>query len=316
MSPPKWTAEHGNLLKSLRQNAGLDIATLARKHIVSTTQVGQLENGGDTAFYNPDIKFATGKKLLHALGHKLPEVVLTTATANANANATATVLEPAAPQIETASATKPVPAPKPLVAPYATRSSWRLTPQNFAWPLLFLLIALGLLGLYVDKEPQMNVPDIKAPELKAPEPVQAPLQPQIETALPEQTPAGTPTSSPTTSPATSSAPPTVEPKQAKASAAQCNWQASALEVQPDAPRKPAEYVHLVAQQDVKVCIKDAEQRVATLEMQAGDARSIYGPAPFKVYSTKLSGMHIYFQGQAIKLPSEDIQLVQLTAAAR
>jgi len=298
MSPTQWTAEHGNLLKSLRQNAGLDIATLARKHIVSTTQVRQLESGGDTAFYNPDIKFATGKKLLHALGHKLPEVALTTEA----------VMEQPALQIETAPApaTKPAAKPQPLVSPYSARSPWRLNPQNFAWPLLLLLIALGLLGLYIDKAPEIN-----APEQVQVQPQPQP-QPQIESAAPGQSPA-TP---PATPPTTSSAPPTVEPAQAKAPAGQCNWQASAVEVQPSSPRKPAEYVHLVAQQDVKVCIKDAEQRVATLELQAGDARSIYGPAPFKVYSAKLSGMQIYFQGQAIKLPSEEVQLLQLTAAAR
>lgn len=296
MSPPQWTAEHGNLLKSLRQNAGLDIATLARKHIVSTTQVRQLESGGNTAFYNPDIKFATGKKLLHALGHKLPEVALTTAA----------VLEQPALQIETAPTTKPASKPQSLVSPSSTRSPWRLTPQNFAWPLLLLMIALGLLGLYVDQAPEINPPE-QVQVQPQPQP-----QPQIESAAPEQSPA----SSLVTSPTTSSAPPSVEPAQAKALPAQCNWLASALEVQPSSPRKPAEYVHLVAQQDVKVCIKDAEQRVATLELQAGDARSIYGPAPFKVYSANLSGMQIYFQGQAIKLPSEEVQLLQLTAAAR
>lgn len=296
MSPPQWTAEHGNLLKSLRQKAGLDIATLARKHIVSATQVRQLENGGDTAFYNPDIKFATGKKLLHALGHKLPEVALTTEA----------VMEQPALQIETAPATQPAAKPQPLVSPSSARSPCRLNPQNFAWPLLLLLIALGLLGLYVDQAPEINPPE-QVQVQPQPQP-----QPQIESAAPEQSPA----SSLVTSPTISSAPPTVESAQAKAPAGQCNWQASAVEVQPSSPRKPAEYVHLVAQQDVKVCIKDAEQRVATLELQAGDARSIYGPAPFKVYSDKLSGMQIYFQGQAIKLPSEEVQLLQLTAAAR
>ena len=132
-------------------------------------------------------------------------------------------------------------------------------------------------------------------------------QTQIENVPPEQAAA---------QPASASSPQTVAAVQTKPPTAPCNWQATAVEIQPTSPRKPAEYVHLVAQQNVLVCIKDAEQRVATLEMQAGDARSIYGPAPFKVYSTQLSGMQIYFQGQAIKLPSEEVQLLQLTAAAR
>jgi len=124
MSPPKWTAEHGTLLKSLRQNAGLDVAMLARKHIVSTTQVDQLENGGDTAFYNPDIKFATGKKLLRALGHQMPEVEV----------ATAAVMTQTAPDIESAAASKlaTLTSPPSLVGHGANRKGWHVTPQNFA----------------------------------------------------------------------------------------------------------------------------------------------------------------------------------------
>ena len=125
MSPPVWTAAQGALLKDLRQKAGLDVATLARKHILSPAQVVQLENGGDSAFYNADIKYASGKKLLHALGHDLPE---------------------------------PEPKPSEIAQPVAKptlhkerkgheertqrlhRPSTSLSSQNFFWPLLFLLI--------------------------------------------------------------------------------------------------------------------------------------------------------------------------------
>ncbi len=71
MRQPKWSTEHSKLLQDLRQKAGLDMATLARRHMVSTTQVKQLEEGGDSAFYSDGIKFLTGKKLLLALGHAL-----------------------------------------------------------------------------------------------------------------------------------------------------------------------------------------------------------------------------------------------------
>jgi hypothetical protein len=94
----------------------------------------------------------------------------------------------------------------------------------------------------------------------------------------------------------------------------CAWGPSETEMQPTAPRKSAEYVHMVAAQNVLVCVMDADQRVATLELQAGDARSIYGPAPFKVYSADLRLLKVYFQGQYMKLPSEDIQQIKLAAA--
>jgi transcriptional regulator with XRE-family HTH domain len=298
MSPPVWTAEQGALLKDLRQKAGLDTATLARKHILSPAQVVQLENGGDSAFYNPDIKYASGKKLLHALGHDLPKP------------------EP-----------EPEPEPKPseMVRPIAKptlhkerkenkarlpRPSTSLSSQNFFWPLLFLLIGLGVLGIYVEKSSE-------------------PATPINTAAQPAQTPSSPSTSPPTSSPseAIPDTPKVIVPKaesplpapvasNLSGSKTNCNWQTTALEIQPTSPRKSAEYVHMVAQQNVVVCIKDAEQRVATLELEAGKERSIYGPAPFAVYSTNLAQLNLYFQGQLVKLPDDKTQHLNLTAATR
>lgn len=129
MSPPQWTADHGTLLKSLRQQAELDVATLARKHMLSGTQVVQLEEGGDSAFYNPDIKFATGRRLLQALGHDLPE------QASTRRLTTFTIQE------------------KTQIQGGEPRSSISWAPQYIAWPLLALLIAMGFLGLYVENAP-------------------------------------------------------------------------------------------------------------------------------------------------------------------
>lgn len=287
MSQPNWSTEHGNLLKDLRQKAGLDIATLARKHTLSTLQIRQLETGGDTAFYNANIKFVTGKKLLLALGHNLPEVALTEVR----------------PQIEPTSTVH--------VSRPARQSAFRLTPQNFAWPLLFLLVAIGLLGLYVENDGMLKT--------TASVPKQAPAPVQIEPSNPAQTPAPVEpvVVAPPANAEDASKTPTPNAQAALTPrTAKCNWQANALEAQPSSPRKSADYVHLVAQQDVVVCIKDAEQRVATLELQAGDARSIYGPPPFHVYSAQMAALKIYFQGQFIKLSGDGVQQVQLNAANR
>ena len=277
MSPSKWTAEHGNLLKSLRQKAGLDIATLARKHILSTTQIGQLEGGGDSAFYNAEIKFSSGKKLLHALGHDLPELVL--------------AKNP--PQIESSSS---------LLVNRPTGPRFRLTPKNLAWPLLLLLVAMGLLGWYLDSDQKIKVTEQVRFENSAPTQLPASVEPVVVTP-----PADLDRSTKT--------PTTKEQAQLTPPSAMCNWQSSETEVQPSFPRKPGDYVHLVAQQDVVVCIKDSEQRLAILELQSGHARSIYGTAPFKVYSANLSQLKIYFQGQSIKLSSEDIQQLRLSSAS-
>jgi len=295
MSPPVWTAAQGALLKDLRQKAGLDVATLARKHILSPAQVVQLENGGDSAFYNTDIKYASGKKLLHALGHDLPE---------------------------------PEPKPSEIAQPVAKptlhkerkgqeertqrlpRPSTSLSSQNFFWPLLFLLIGLGVLGVYVDKSSEPN-----SPISTVVQPAETPSLAQPDTPIP--TPTETiPEASKEGASKTENPPPAPTASNLSGAKTNCDWQTSALEIQPTSPRKSAEYVHMVARQNVVVCIKDAEQRVATLELEAGNERSIYGPAPFAVYSTNLAQLNLYFQGQLVKLPDDKTQHLKLTAATR
>ena len=319
MSQSKWTDEHGQLLKNLRQNAGVDIATLARRHILSTTQIRQLEGGGDSAFYNPDIKLSIGKKLLQSLGHDLPVEVATVNPAQVPVEVANKVPEALAVETEfkTEIAAKLMPSSKPaplnaLAEAEATspNNEAALKPPNFAWPFLFVLIALTCIWLYVSHSRESatampaavatvetNAPAPEAAPSGAPVAPISPVSPAIPT-VPEPT----------------SIKPLAEtaPKVALKSA--CAWGSSETEIQPTSPRKSAEYVHMVAAQNVLVCVMDADQRVATLELQAGDARSIYGPAPFKVYSANLHLLKVYFQGQYMKLPSEDIQQIKLAAA--
>lgn len=291
MSPPRWTEEHGKLLKDLRQKAGLDIATLARKHLVSSSQIGQLENGGDAAFYNADIKFATGKKLLRVLGHDLPET--------AGALNEAETFSPQAFKVK-----QGLPSP-----------SFSVTPQKIFWLLLVLLIALGLLGLYVDSlNPSSKVtatpPMTGDTAFAAAKPAEN-ISPQA--AMPFEP--NSPTLQPA-EPVPNQAPAPAESQTVATSKSTCNWNSNHFEVQPDKPRKTADYVHMRALQSVVVCVKDAEQRVATLELEAGNERSIYGPAPFSVYSTQLSQLNLYFQGQLVKLPNDTTQHLKLTASTR
>ena len=316
MSQSKWTDEHGQLLKNLRQNAGVDIATLARRHILSTTQIRQLEGGGDSAFYNPDIKLSIGIKLLHSLGHDLPVEVATVNPAQVPVEVANKVPEALAVETEfkTEIAAKLMPSSKPaplnaLAEAEATspNNEAALKPPNFAWPFLFVLIALTCIWLYVShsRESATAMPAAVATvETNAPTPETAPSVAPVAPVSPVIPTVPEPTS---IKPLAETA-----PKVALKSA--CAWGSSETEIQPTSPRKSAEYVHMVAAQNVLVCVMDADQRVATLELQAGDARSIYGPAPFKVYSANLHLLKVYFQGQYMKLPSEDIQQIKLAAA--
>ncbi len=67
---PQWTDFDGAQLKAAREKAGVDLFSYARKVNLSTAQLLELEEGGNSYFYTPSIKFSTGKKLLSSFGGK------------------------------------------------------------------------------------------------------------------------------------------------------------------------------------------------------------------------------------------------------
>ena len=109
--------------------------------------------------------------------------------------------------------------------------------------------------------------------------------------------------------------PSPAPQSTEALNTSCAWEPTDTEIQPTTARKKGEYVHVVALDNVRLCIMDGNQRVASLSLTPGQERSIYGPGPFKVYSQQLPLVKIYFQGLAIKLPSPEIRQITLKPVA-
>lgn len=68
----RWSAEDGRNLRALREKAGLDRGLLARRCTLSPTQLQQLEDGGDSAFYSASIKLAAGVRAIDRLGGSRP----------------------------------------------------------------------------------------------------------------------------------------------------------------------------------------------------------------------------------------------------
>jgi transcriptional regulator with XRE-family HTH domain len=282
MNKPQWTREHGVLLERLRTSAGLDRATLARRNMLSVLQVQQLEKGGDSGFYNSDIKFSTGKKLLQFLGHTLQVEVKVEIEA------------------EVASSVSNTPSPTLKVAheqAAAAKPAFKISGLGGALMVMAILMAVFFLV-------QQSSNSVSKPSTEA----------SIQATQPE----------PKAEPATETKPETkAEPKQEPSPAPQsteslntsCAWETTDTEIQPATARKKGEYVHVVALDNVKLCIMDGNQRVASLSLTPGQERSIYGPGPFKVYSQQLPLVKIYFQGLAIKLPSPEIRQITLKPVA-
>jgi transcriptional regulator with XRE-family HTH domain len=286
MNKPQWTHEHGVLLERLRTSAGLDRATLARRNMLSVLQVQQLEKGGDSGFYNSDIKFSTGKKLLQFLGHTLQVEVKVEIEA------------------EVASSVSNTPSP-PLKVPHeqAAHAKPAFKISGLGGALMVMAILMAVFFLVQQSSNSVSKPSTEASiQATPPEP-----KPESKTET-------------KTEPAPEAKP---EPKQEPSPAPQsteslntsCAWETTDTEIQPTTARKKGEYVHVVALDNVKLCIMDGNQRVASLSLTPGQERSIYGPGPFKVYSQQLPLVKIYFQGLAIKLPSPEIRQITLKPVA-
>jgi transcriptional regulator with XRE-family HTH domain len=290
MNKPQWTHEHGVLLESLRKRAGMDRATLARRNMLSVLQVAQLETGGNSGFYNSEIKFSTGKKLLQFFGHTL--------------------------QIEVAASVPITPSPPLEIPPHqaaAAKPAFKISGLVGALMVMAVLMAVFFLvqqsSNFVSKlsteatiqatQPEPKQEAVLATPSPAPAPAPAPLADGDKQPLP--------------------ALPETEKKEApskpQALNAACAWEPTDTEIQPTSARKKGEYVHVLALDNVSLCIMDGNQRVASLSLAPGQERSIYGPGPFKVYSQQLPLVKIYFQGQAIKLPSPEIRQITLKPVA-
>ena len=303
MNKPEWTPKLGLLLESLRIQAGMDLATTARRNMLSTLQVKQLEKGGSSGFYNEDIKFSTGQKLLKFFGHELK---LETETAVPETVSAAPAAEVATESIK--------PMPIELIEPSDEQPEAATSNVKPYWlGLAFIVIAMLVFGFFQTNDSANTLLNTATPvenKVKPPEPEK--MSPQQVDAAPAP-PTSTQAAPEKSNMSAAAASEKIETPQLLNMT--CKWTDQETELQASAPRKRGEYVHVVALENATVCIKDGDQRVASLSLASGQARSIYGPPPFRVYSPNLSLVKLYFQGEYIKLPSEDIRQIKLSPIA-
>jgi transcriptional regulator with XRE-family HTH domain len=328
---PIWSQEHGALLKKLRENASLDVSSVAHRNTVSKSQVVQLEDGGDSSFYNPDIKYSTGKKLLKFLGHDLLESTAAQPTSLEPSKAISPdPIEPLdsvfiLPKAEPLASVPIEPTPTPTAShQHSFEPSPAVTPpavfsKNMTWGLLLVaMTCFAIFGLLEFDKPQPTAPlsklavadNLPTAEVK-PTADETKLQGQEQNILPTPSVADTATSAANSA----SAQKAQEVATAMSeNAKKCLWKDAETELIPATPKKAPEYVYLVATKDMFVCVMDGNERVAALNLKNGEGHSIYGPAPFKVQSASLPELQVFFQGTPIAIPSEEIKQIKLNPA--
>lgn len=303
-----WLKTDGDKLRALRESSDLDPVELARAVTLTSAHIRQLEQGGDSLFYSQAIKLQVGRRLLRRLGSDLDETVARHA---ADVDAALDVSHAPQPQ--------PAIAPEPSLPPAADRASRQrpdLLKAAVHWfPAAAATAAVALVVgvLFQVLQPAIDHETVSA---TAPTPAAMVTAPVVtDLVVPAPVPVPMAASGPANAPASSNP----GAKQAAQAAAPASTNKDANEpavtavsarsipnctrvprdtvaLQPPSSAKPGNYVYLVASTETTLCVVDGSSRVTTLHLMPGDARSVYGPAPWRLHSPALAQLDVYFQG--------------------
>jgi hypothetical protein len=87
------------------------------------------------------------------------------------------------------------------------------------------------------------------------------------------------------------------------------------EVSATAPQKNGKFVYVLSPTDTTLCVVDANKQASTLQLKAGEGRSVYGAAPWQISGSDLTQIQIYFQGWRASLPDGAVQKIVLVEKA-
>jgi hypothetical protein len=80
---------------------------------------------------------------------------------------------------------------------------------------------------------------------------------------------------------------------------------------PSRPSKSGDMVYIVAEKDGAVCVVDARGTSTVLALKAHEARSVYGPPPWRVHFEWPQQAQLYFQGVRLRLPQAQVTTLAL-----
>lgn len=271
MTSQVWLPVDGALLKKLREDAGVEINTLARLHSLSSSQVKQLESGGDSSFYTPAIKLATGRKLLMHFGADVNPV------------------EQAPEQYDTQEITSPV---KEANTEQVKNVSLKetnslLRPQIIGVSLVLICLVYWSFFKSAPVGEKETLTISKPVSSASPtEAINAETNPIVSTL---STPAETP----------------------KESSPECIWVNDPVPVFGNQPTRSGDYVHVIANSDSSICVKDATGKVQVLHLKNSQSLTIRGRQPFELFSSNLNEIKIFYQGNLLRLPISNIKNITL-----
>ncbi len=289
---PQWTDFDGAQLKAAREKAGVDLFSYARKVNLSTAQLLELEEGGNSYFYTPSIKFSTGKKLLSSFGGKTEYERLSEEALSQSSNQSIeveTILEASSQAIQ------------------AEQNVTHSTTKKYLF-LLSAIVTICIAYVFVTYPSKSN---------KSPEAVQPLIASQVSNAE---------KSSVTESPAISAktdivsavantAPKSVTSLKNESNQSTCFWSEDPHNVSASKATKDGNYVYLIATKELVACIKDGQNIQTIINLKPNQPHTITGNAPFKINSAELNSLNIFYQGSKIQLPKQGITEIILVATS-
>ena len=350
-----WSDADAQRLKKLRLEAGMDVPELSKQSAVSAAQISQLEEGGDSLFYSPMIKYSVGKRLTLLL-------IQTKGLAHGSVPLIDEKVQPSSylyskelKAIEEMSRRNLDARPLSDALFWFKHQGQLFFQSKYVLASLIMLLSMAGISIYekfdnngspveagsrlelLAKDLAINLAWQKAKGVFAAGPANTESSKPIESIKTEFKTTVVASNSVHTQPTQSaqsistatalSTPiaPVLEPifssqgTQATLSAEQEQWCRSELEQSPltsVSNSKPANYIYVVGLKGAQVCVKDAKNRLTWLELQAGQSLTLTGSAPWKLKTHDWSSFQLYFQGRRIAPPANDVlQLALFEATA-
>ena len=273
MTKQVWLPVDGALLKKLREDAEVEITTLARQHSLSKNQVKQLEEGGDSSFYTPSIKLATGRKLLMHFGadvQPLEEEVEINQTQTSEPEITAAI-------------------DRKNIITQQNRNSL----QFLILGVLVVIIGIALSNGYLFSAETETKPIILTKQSEITKPIaentEEPKSIDVNSEVLKN--------------------PSIKTTNLNVSG--CEWSNQAKSIAGYQPTKPGDYVHVVANSDGAICVKDATSKLQVLNLKNSQSQTVRGSPPFEIFSNNLHQFQLFYQGNLLKLPSNEVKNITL-----
>jgi transcriptional regulator with XRE-family HTH domain len=258
-----------------REKLGLSAKDLGGIVCLSTRQIEQIENGETSSFYSAQIKVTAAKKVAKLLKLTDEQAFIYSAKIPDKLNvaqAQETHLPVARVQVKEVPFAGTVPNSKPTSHKKLLLWGSVLATAVFS--------AINLRPLFFADKPEEIILVKEEVVETAPSTATIPVEP-----------------SPAVTPATVTANSVIPSDIPRV----CPVEEGIISYKPEAPRKPADLVYVQTKSNQIVCVMDASGKVQNKLLETGVGASFYGKPPFKVLTTGLNQMDIFFQGAKVRL---------------